>query len=71
MFTVPRNKSIWYGTYEEGTTKEEGTFVDPDIFNTTFLDHWYSLMGWTNDGVPTRSKLEELGMKDVADKLGV
>ena len=33
-------------------------------------DRYYELRGWDVDtGVPTRSKLEELGMKDVADKL--
>ena len=33
-------------------------------------DRFYELRGWdVNSGVPTRAKLEELGMKDVADKL--
>ncbi len=33
-------------------------------------DRFYELRGWdVNTGVPTRAKLEELGMKDVADKL--
>jgi len=33
-------------------------------------DRYYELRGWDVDtGVPTRAKLEELGMKDVADKL--
>ena len=33
-------------------------------------DKFYELRGWdVNNGVPTRAKLEELGMKAVADKL--
>ena len=33
-------------------------------------DRYYELRGWdANTGVPGRAKLEELGMKDVADKL--
>jgi len=33
-------------------------------------DRFYELRGWNaRTGVPTRSRLEELGMKDVADKL--
>jgi aldehyde:ferredoxin oxidoreductase len=33
-------------------------------------DRYYELRGWNVDnGWPTRGKLEELGMKDVADKL--
>ncbi|HEY92010.1 MAG TPA: hypothetical protein G4O07_09290 [Dehalococcoidia bacterium] len=36
----------------------------------TTRDSYYELRGWNVDtGRPTRSKLEELGMKDVADKL--
>jgi len=33
-------------------------------------DRYYELRGWDVDtGVPTRTTLEDLGMKDVADKL--
>ncbi len=33
-------------------------------------DRYYELRGWNvNTGRPTRAKLEELGMKDVANKL--
>jgi aldehyde:ferredoxin oxidoreductase len=33
-------------------------------------DSYYKLVGWdVNTGWPTRTKLEELGMKDVADDL--
>ncbi|MFC1970114.1 aldehyde ferredoxin oxidoreductase C-terminal domain-containing protein, partial [Chloroflexota bacterium] len=31
---------------------------------------YYELVGWdVNTGCPTRAKLEELGLKDVADEL--
>jgi aldehyde:ferredoxin oxidoreductase len=34
------------------------------------LDEYYELRGWdVATGLPTRAKLEELGLKDVADEL--
>lgn len=34
------------------------------------LDRYYKLRGWdVSTGVPTRAKLEELGLKDIADKI--
>ena len=33
------------------------------------LDEYYGVRGWTRDGVPTRRKLEELGLGDVARDL--
>jgi len=34
------------------------------------MDQYYTLRGWdVNSGVPKREKLEELGLKDVADEL--
>ncbi len=36
----------------------------------TLLESYYRNRGWdTNTGHPTRAKLEELGLKDVADAL--
>ena len=36
------------------------------------LDEYYTLRGWDlNTGIPTRDKLVELGLDDVADQLGV
>jgi len=33
-------------------------------------NRYYELLGWdVNNGWPTRARLEQLGMKDVADKL--
>jgi len=33
------------------------------------LDEYYEARGWTQDGKPTRQKLEELGLRTVADEL--
>ncbi|MBW2552808.1 MAG: aldehyde ferredoxin oxidoreductase family protein [Deltaproteobacteria bacterium] len=33
------------------------------------LDRYYKLRGWTNEGIPTRKRLRELNLKDVADVL--
>jgi aldehyde:ferredoxin oxidoreductase len=35
------------------------------------LDEYYEARGWTPDGVPTRARLDELRLGDVADRLGV
>ena len=43
--------------------------IDPGEFEK-LKDRYYKLRGWdVSTGVPTRAKLEELGMKDVADRL--
>jgi len=33
------------------------------------LDRYYELRGWTKNGIPTREKLEELGLTDIAAEL--
>lgn len=33
------------------------------------LDKYYEIRGWTSEGIPTRDRLESLGLKVVADKL--
>jgi aldehyde:ferredoxin oxidoreductase len=35
------------------------------------LDKYYELRGWTENGIPTRQKLEELDLKYVADQLNL
>ena len=36
------------------------------------LDEYYALRGWdVQTGIPTRAKLRELGLEDVADRLGI
>lgn len=44
--------------------------LDPVQFKA-LLDRYYVVMGWDNKGRPTRTKLESLGLKDVADALAV
>lgn len=60
--------------YEEGWRKF--TLVDLSELRLdkaqweALKDRYYELSGWdVNTGVPGRAKLNELGMKDVADKL--
>ena len=33
------------------------------------LDKYYELRGWNEEGIPTRKRLEELGLKEVADAI--
>jgi aldehyde:ferredoxin oxidoreductase len=57
----------WYCEYPE---KADGTKWDTAIFNR-ILDSYYQNRGWDRKtGCPTRAKLEELDLKDVADELG-
>jgi aldehyde:ferredoxin oxidoreductase len=35
----------------------------------TFLDRYYELRGWTKDGVPTASKLDELGLGQIVEEI--
>jgi len=47
----------------------KGESIDPEKFNK-LLDEYYTLRGWNKKtGVPTRAKLERLGLKGVADEL--
>jgi aldehyde:ferredoxin oxidoreductase len=56
----------WLCEYPE---KSDGTKWNMSIFNS-ILDSYYVNRGWDkNTGCPTRAKLEELGLKDVADEL--
>jgi aldehyde:ferredoxin oxidoreductase len=41
---------------------------DPDLFEK-WIDRYYELKGWNRDGVPTRERLQELGLDDVAQDL--
>ena len=63
----------------EGHRREHDAYTDRFMATATFttkaefsnvLDEYYTARGWDVDtGIPTRSKLEELGLKDVADDL--
>ena len=49
--------------------KDDGVMLDREKF-LTLLDKYYELSGWDiTNGCPTRAKLEELGLKDVANEL--
>jgi len=51
----------------DGTSK--GQFISKDDLNQ-MLDEYYTVRGWDlNSGIPTREKLEELGLEYVADQL--
>ena len=42
--------------------------LDPDVFDT-WIDRYYELKGWNREGVPTRKRLQELGLDDVRQDL--
>ena len=49
-------------------SKKEAAIMDYE----GMLDEYYDVRGWDREtGIPKREKLEELGLKDVADQLGV
>lgn len=45
--------------------------VAPRELLDKLLDDYYALRGWDSNGVPTRKKLEEIGLRDVAEELGL
>lgn len=47
----------------------EGEYIDRDAYERE-LERYYVGRGWTLDGVPMRSTLEELDLPDVADEVG-
>lgn len=46
----------------------KGERIDPEKWEE-MLDEYYRLRGWNKNGVPTREKLKELGLEDVATSL--
>ncbi|MBN2467989.1 MAG: hypothetical protein JXD19_07540, partial [Deltaproteobacteria bacterium] len=42
--------------------------IDMEKYNK-IIDKYYEIRGWTNDGIPTRKRLEELDLKEVADRM--
>lgn len=52
------------------TGKAKGRRVTKEDFEK-MLDEYYKLRGWTKDGIPTLEKLKQLGLNDVAEKLGL
>ena len=56
----------WVFEYPE---KSDGTRLDRETFDR-ILDSYYDHRGWDREtGWPTRARLEELGLSDVADAL--
>lgn len=50
-------------TLPEGPAKGQVVNLEP------MLDEYYSLRGWNNSGLPTKAKLEELGLEEIASEL--
>ena len=46
----------------------KGEVLDPEKWEG-MLDDYYRLRGWNTNGVPTRDKLNDMGISDVADSL--
>jgi aldehyde:ferredoxin oxidoreductase len=66
-----RNRSIDESTIDGFMYpgKDDGVMLDREKF-LTLLDKYYELSGWDlTNGYPTRAKLEQLGLSDIADKL--
>lgn len=60
------------------STRYSSAPVDGPVAGKTVRPHWnrmladyYRLMGWDENGVPKRETLEALGIKQVADDLGL
>lgn len=52
----------------EGTGPTAGEAVNRDEFESA-LDLYYSMLGWTANGIPTRAKLADLGISWAIDQL--
>lgn len=52
----------------EGTGPSASVAIDKHEFETA-LDTYYQIMGWTNDGLPTKIKMVDLGIEWAADYL--
>lgn len=57
----------WQDPVPDGPAK--GKFIPKERVET-LLDDYYRLRGWSADGLPTRAKLEALGLGEVAEQLG-
>jgi len=47
----------------------KGRYCPPDELNR-MLNEYYTLRGWTSDGVPTKARLAALGLEDVWETMG-
>ncbi|MFQ6134456.1 MAG: aldehyde ferredoxin oxidoreductase C-terminal domain-containing protein, partial [Nitrososphaerales archaeon] len=80
VFNLERAAQVRMGRRREDDTFNEYYFNHPDRRGNPIdraawektKDEYYQLRGWdTKTGLPSRGKLEELDLKDVADELGV
>jgi len=77
--TTIRAFNVREGITRKGDTIPEKFFREPSFKNMYpkldpkkfdgMLDDYYQLRGWDQNGVPTRKRLEELGLKYIADDL--
>ena len=51
--------------------KQDGPGAGATIDMDKILNPYYELRGWDSNGIPTREKLEELGLGDMADALDI
>ena len=51
------------------TGNEPAIGIDPAKFQA-MLDEYYKFHGWDKEGVPTRAKLEELGLGYILEQIG-
>jgi len=65
--------TLSHDLFEGKSDRTLSTFLSGPLDTTQWealKDRYYELCGWNvKTGVPARARLEELGMKDVADKL--
>jgi aldehyde:ferredoxin oxidoreductase len=66
-YTSDNNYDTFWDQFFEETNKDGKIVTPKDKFQQT-MQEYYKQRGW-KDGVPTRAKLEELDLKDVADQL--
>ncbi|NLE89847.1 MAG: hypothetical protein GX602_02745, partial [Dehalococcoidales bacterium] len=59
---------IYNDEFYPDTRDNKGRQIEKEMMKSG-MQKFYALIGWNSDGVPTRARLEELGMKDVADDL--
>jgi aldehyde:ferredoxin oxidoreductase len=53
---------------------KEGPLANVEITDEIFLtarNYWYSLMGWTEEGVPTAERLDKLGLNSLLDGIKI
>ncbi|MFH1031345.1 MAG: aldehyde ferredoxin oxidoreductase C-terminal domain-containing protein, partial [Chloroflexota bacterium] len=46
----------------------KGKVVERDKFDK-MMQEYYQLRGWDTDGLPTKTKFQDLGLNDIADDL--